>query len=425
MCLKNTFLADESKNVLYTVVSLISLYHTTSGLKQGCVLAPTLFNLFMANLSVLLNECNSHAPKLGGCQLSNLLYADDLVLISRTPICLLRLLDITSQYSETNRLSINQEKTKVMCVNFRKIKTKYKWCLAKHKLEEVQDYKYLGVIFDSRGNYTAQCEAIKKRGLMIAVALRNLKNKMSEPSFLPLIGVIQAKLISSITYGSEAMRGRDAGTLNGVIARALRMIYGLPGYTPPAQLRLEFGQQRQELARKGAFINTWYKIKLGQPETLNTYLWRELQASKTCPARHYLDTTLDQLGLRQLWDSSGTLASLKKLVNKVIKKESMIQDKADLSERAHGWLTIQSYSKASPQAYLQTNFSKTTKEKFLRFQVGLLPTAYHLPPWLRPQKPAICHLCGKSEEDIVHIITTCRKLIQERRTLLRPLFNKK
>lgn len=38
---------------------------TEKGLKQGCVLAPTLFNLYIADLVPFPNSCNSHAPKLG------------------------------------------------------------------------------------------------------------------------------------------------------------------------------------------------------------------------------------------------------------------------------------------------------------------------------------------------------------------------
>lgn len=211
----------------------------------------------MAELSTLLNKSNSHAPKLGGTQLSNLIYADDLMLISQTPIGLQRLLDITSQYSITNKLRINQEKSKVMCISTRKTKTMNNWFLDSRKLDVVIEYRYLGVILDSKGSFKPQCEDIKKRGLMTAVSLRNLKNKITWPSLLPIIKVIEAKMIPSITYGSEAMRGRDAEMVDGTVARALRMIFGLPRYTSPTQMRLEFGLAKEELARTGVYLKSW------------------------------------------------------------------------------------------------------------------------------------------------------------------------
>lgn len=84
------------------------------GPKQGCVLAPHLFNLFMADLSLQLDSVNAHAPRLGPLTISHLAYAEDIVLLSHTEIGLQRLLQITATYTKHNNLEINISKTKAM-----------------------------------------------------------------------------------------------------------------------------------------------------------------------------------------------------------------------------------------------------------------------------------------------------------------------
>lgn len=80
---------------------------------------PYLFNLFLADLSLALNEVNVHAPSLGDFHISNLLYANDVILLSEMKVGLQRLITKLFNYSVSNRMTINQKKTKIMVVSNR------------------------------------------------------------------------------------------------------------------------------------------------------------------------------------------------------------------------------------------------------------------------------------------------------------------
>ncbi|KAG8131822.1 hypothetical protein E2320_009720 [Naja naja] len=85
-----------------------------SGVRQGCVLAPLLFNLFLSDLASYIGHTESHAPKMSTTKIPLLLYADNAVLFSLSRPGLKRLLSAFGSYCAENHLSINYDKSKVL-----------------------------------------------------------------------------------------------------------------------------------------------------------------------------------------------------------------------------------------------------------------------------------------------------------------------
>ena len=103
------------------------------GVKQGCNLSPTLFNIFINDLVDACNKTNGNdSPSLNDSIISCLLYADDLVLVSRSKQGLQNLLDTLKSYSENWFMNVNMAKTK--CVIFGKRKDlKTQFCSGKFR----------------------------------------------------------------------------------------------------------------------------------------------------------------------------------------------------------------------------------------------------------------------------------------------------
>ena len=73
---------------MYQCISVL-VYQCTS-VRQGCILSPLLFNLFLNELPLSINDRKTDPIILpNGDKLNTLFYADDLVFISRSKIGLL------------------------------------------------------------------------------------------------------------------------------------------------------------------------------------------------------------------------------------------------------------------------------------------------------------------------------------------------
>ena len=116
-------------------------------------MSPTLFNIFITDLSNELNSLNL-GVKIGDFLLCHLLYADDLTLIADNEGHLQLLLDCVHKWCEKWRMNINCLKSNV--VHFRKTrsaKSKCSFKLGDVCLNTVDRYKYLGLIFDEYLNF--------------------------------------------------------------------------------------------------------------------------------------------------------------------------------------------------------------------------------------------------------------------------------
>jgi hypothetical protein len=121
------------------------------GLRQGCVLSPILFALYVDGLQEELQK--NGGTKIGDVTIPALLFADDIVLISETPQHLQTQITTTNLHCKKKGMFINFDKSKVMVMGKREAKSLWVVTGKNGSLEgligEVTDYKYLGVTINN------------------------------------------------------------------------------------------------------------------------------------------------------------------------------------------------------------------------------------------------------------------------------------
>ncbi|CAM4664948.1 unnamed protein product [Caretta caretta] len=143
----------------------------TSGVPQGLVLGPILFNLFITDLgtksgSVLIKFADD--TKLGG--IANL--EKDWEIIQED-------LDDLENWSNSNRIKFNSEKCKDMHLGINNKNFSYK--LGMHQLEVTEEEKDLGVLVDHRMTMSRQCDmAVKKANAVLGCIRRGISSRDKE-----------------------------------------------------------------------------------------------------------------------------------------------------------------------------------------------------------------------------------------------------
>ena len=149
-----------------------SPFHVTKGMRQGSVLSPYLFNIFIDDLLITLKNVNS-GLRISDFHLNHAAYADDINLVSTTTTGLQNLINTCFAYANDWRFKFGIKKT--ICVTFGK--SLFKECpkmkLGSDTIEFSDDADILGINFDSKMTFSkhAQNRAQKCRQSMFRLTL--------------------------------------------------------------------------------------------------------------------------------------------------------------------------------------------------------------------------------------------------------------
>ena len=248
---------DQSGNVSAEVLE------SKSGVRQGCPLSGFLFSCFIDDLTEFLSRVETHPPSINGVDIVALLYADDVVILSQSPVGLQRALDKLAQYENERNLAVNISKTKVMVFsNGNVVSKKLKFFYKDQVLDIVKNFKYLGV------NLASNCRWTYHNNVSITQAKRSLgavtKALCKYPN-MPvknLNQIFNSMIQPILTYGGEIWGAQfDARKIDALGCRIAKIILGVGRNCCNSAALLEVGRMTTSSQVLKLMLNYFVKLK--------------------------------------------------------------------------------------------------------------------------------------------------------------------
>ena len=219
----------------------------------------------MADLPKLLNASMGNV-KVDDLQISCLIWADDIVILSETEEGLSESLDILEKYCNQNELLINADKTKCMIFNKTGRTSRTNFYLGNSKLENVRSYKYLGFIFTPSGEINTGLHDLRDRALKAFMKIRNVMGPEFSRNIQTTLHIINSLVMPILLYASDfwgcmkLAKGNPIDTLN---LRICKQVLGVQKQTTNIGVLLELGKILLHIDAIKLSIKNWERIRKG------------------------------------------------------------------------------------------------------------------------------------------------------------------
>ena len=386
-----------------------------TGVRQGCVLSPTLFSLFINQLANDLDIHGIHGVNIlpNVIELFILLFADDVALLSSTPRGLQAQLNILKECCDRLKMTVNKDKTKIMV--FRKggfLARNERWFYDGEPVDVVNTYTYLGFTFTTKLSCkigtTGLVSKAKKALHLLNVAYVKC-NEMTQKTFFK---IFDAKVQSILLYSAEVWGAHRLDSIEKVHLLACKRYLGTPLKTPN---KLVYG----ELGRYPLFVNStlrtiryWLRLLEMDANRLPKQCYQMLhnlaENNKKCWATDIRDI-LCTTGFQFAWTNQGVgnkrtfLSAFKQRLIDIFIQEwsSTIQER----DRYSFYKTFK--DNFGQEKYLLNIDVVCFRIAFSQTRLGVLPINNNMQRFNHNAQERLCPCCGRSVEDEYHLLFIC------------------
>lgn len=159
-------MCQKVKSCVKSCSSITEYFQYAVGLRQGEAMSPILFSLFVEDLELFLQDNIESGLLFDDVVLILLLFVDNMAILGKSPSELQRHLDVLYTYCESWGLTVNTSKTKVMVFRKRgRLQPTEHWTYNGQIIEVVNDFNYLGTVFNYTGNFNLNQEYLVGKAL--------------------------------------------------------------------------------------------------------------------------------------------------------------------------------------------------------------------------------------------------------------------
>ena len=329
-------------------------FKVEAGVRQGCVLSPILFSIYINGLAKQINR-ERKGITIGGNHISILMYADDIVLVADNRKDLQKLMDIVTNWGKKWRCTYNKTKSEVVVFGSNK-KEEGVWSLWGEEIAQEDWYKYLGL--DIKGNRKwgkYKCRLLEKAKKRLAqtwgmgIQSGALTVRAAEKVWKAIVRPI-------VEYGAEVW-GEEGWEEAEKLQREMgKRILGLNESTNNVVVLGELGWWTMKARRDMMRLRYWRKLlNMGQERLpRRAYEWEIRRKERNWST--YTEELLKELDLGEHWERQ-EVRERKKEWNEKIRRR--IQTR----EEAHWWRKVEESDKLRTYRTVKT---KLIWEEYLK-----------------------------------------------------------
>lgn len=381
------------------------------GLRQGCVLSPVLFAIYISDLSQHFENLNTGIPiqysddnnLVQNIKIDLLMYADDIVIISKNQYELKKQLKLFSDYCIKNKLHISEDKSFVFPIN--RTATDRRWPIydslepVNHgSIPERQTGRYLGVEISRANNmFKNHIKTLKRKAQVNKWKLLTLNNTLDHKNWYGTI-MWGTYSIPSILYGTEGMTVNKSvyTSLDLVQNNYLRALFRWNNSTAIAALWGESGLLPPSLEMMKQKLK-YFKYIMNLP--------RERLVNIALKQQFLWETTNDICYTNSWWKTvKSGMVDIDIEIADIINGEVNIRTKIRshfiqlFNTQKANKITLQYYDILKPRP--DKHISHFSKNNFwLKAKVGGLH--------LNERTIKVCLICGDELEDLKHFLFVC------------------
>ena len=374
-------------------------------IRQGGVLSVVEYATLIDEISKELRTRKQGVKTKSGSVIDSLLWMDDVCLIHSDRNELQQMLDITNHVAKKYHIEFGAAKCKVVKIGRGPTS---KLTLNGQILEEVESYKYLGEMINSKGNLAAHIKELEKK---VQAATQTIMSETGNKEFKgikmeAIWQLVDSIIIPILTYGAEGWDPSKTETqqIQTIMNNTLKTILFLPKQTPTNILLAETGYIPVEKIIKKKRIMQAHRIHNKKGPSLN-------KTETTHKNSQWRERTIEILAEYKL--SEENLSISKNGLSKVLdtlNKENVYQEmknEASSKTKIRHWMENKENNKGEQRPKYMEKLSRKQCNAIIRTRSSMLPIKTNLKATFKDD--LTCRLCGNQDEDQKHVLTECTK----------------